>query len=115
MPTRTSAAATIVLGDQDEIDAFEEVGRAFLREVLDLDWDQCLLTDMSSLSDFSICGLPSDRMPSGDNLDAVYDAWDAWVVPEIAMRYSVSLTTTSISLVYLFRQIEAVRKDQTVH
>ena len=48
----------VVFADQDRIDAYEGAAREFFRSVLDMDSDECVVTDESRLSDFSSCGLP---------------------------------------------------------
>lgn len=112
-----SSPLRLVIEGQDGLDAFETVGRPFFQDVLGLSWDDCLLTDGASLSDFSFSGTPEGVLPTGPDatLNAAYDAWDAWVIPEIARRYSVTLESTAIPLIGLFARIEAAARASVVH
>jgi hypothetical protein len=91
--------------EQDRIDAYEATGRRFMSEILEMDWDSILVTDLSALSDFSSCGLPDD-IETGDTLESLYNAWDAWVIPKIEEVFGIRLEKTTILLVDLFDTIE---------
>jgi hypothetical protein len=99
---------------QEQIDAYEETARRFLREVFDMDFESCLLTDLSQLSDFAGTGLPPERASGAQSLAALYDAWDAWVTDTIQTRYRLEQVSPRIHLVELFARIEE-RAAQQVH
>lgn len=94
----------IILAPQDEIQNFEDVASTFFDRVLDLNFDECLITDESRLSDFTGCGLPDSI--EADTLNALYDAWDEWIIGAVREAYGLELNTTSILLIDLFEEIE---------
>jgi hypothetical protein len=99
-----------VFAPQERIDMYESTAREFFRAVLDLDYCECVVTDESRLADFASCGIPDDLADATDSLAALYEAWDAWVVPIICSRYRVVDVSPTVLLVDLFEQIEAVRR-----
>ena len=96
----------VVIAAQERIDDFERTAIEFFRAVLGMDYGECIVTDESRLSDFASCGLPEDIADTTQNLQALYSAWDAWVVPAICSRYGLTETSTTILLVGLFEQNE---------
>ncbi len=94
----------IILAPQEEIKNMEDIASTFFERVLDLNFDECLVTDESRLSDFSGCGLPDSI--EADTLNALYDAWDEWIIGVVYEAYGLKLNTTSILLVDLFEEIE---------
>lgn len=67
------------IAEQDLVDIY----RPEIREILaflGMDLEECLVTDESSISDFSLC-YPASEEPA-DSLDSYMDAvnrWDAWL------------------------------------
>jgi len=90
----------ITFAEQDGVAQFESLAREFLPAILDLNFDETLITDESSLSDF--CGCCDTR--------EAFDAWGAEVLQRIEDRYGVRPTDTGIRLVDLFREIELHRR-----
>ena len=97
---------TVVIAAQERIDDFEPTAVEFFRAVLGMDYGECIVTDESRLSDFASCGLPEDIADTTQSLQALYSAWDAWVVPAICSRYGLEELSTTMLLVDLFEQIE---------
>ncbi|MBE0593887.1 MAG: hypothetical protein IH616_15960 [Gemmatimonadales bacterium] len=97
---------TFEFAPQDHIELYEETARRFLREVLDLNANECAISDESHLSDFSSCGLPDGIAETAGSLDELYATWDAWVLGELKARYGLEYTTTAMPLLTLFRDLE---------
>jgi hypothetical protein len=89
----------ITFAEQDGVAQFESVAREFLPAILGLDFDDTMITDESSLSDF--CGWLETR--------ETFDAWGVKVLQRVEDRYGVRPTDTGIRLVDLFREIERHR------
>lgn len=90
---------------QETIDSFEATAKAFLKQVLNLDADQVLLTDESQLSDFTFSGEFSADM----NLPRreLYRAWDSWVLAKVQQQYpQLGDITVKMKLVDIFWRIE---------
>lgn len=96
----------VVIAAQERIDDFKHTAIEFFRGVLGMDYCECIVTDESRLSDFASCGLPEDIADTTQNLQALYSAWDAWVVPAICSRYGLADLSTTMLLVDLFDAIE---------
>ena len=103
----------VVFAPQDHIELYEETARRFLREVLDLDADECLLTDESYLSDFSRCGMPDEVADRAEGLMDLYAAWDIWVLGQLKSRYGLTYEKTAVPLLVLFRDLEEVWARRT--
>ncbi len=99
----------IVLALQDTIELFEATAREFFRDILDQNFDECLVTDESYLSDWSSCGMPDAEADTAGSLKDLYAAWDLWVLAEIKARFDLEYTTTALSLVQVFRDIESFK------
>jgi len=105
---------TVVVATQDRIELYEATARDFFGRVLDMNYDECLVTDLSALSDFSSCGLPDDH-PETETLEQLYAAWDVWVTAKVREVYGIHLETTAILFVDLFEQIEQMRASVRLH
>lgn len=93
----------ITFAEQDGVAQFESVAREFLPAILGLDFDDTMISDESSLSDF--CGWLETR--------EAFDAWGAKVLQRIEDRYGVRPTDIGILLVDLFRNIQLHRRAGT--
>lgn len=100
--------------EQDLIEQAAPLGREFFTRVLDMDWDECLLTDESALSDFALCGMPAEELPEGKSLAELYALWDTWVLAKIQQEFGVAPARAGIRLVSLLGLIEAHRR-QVMH
>lgn len=104
--------------DAEVIDAYESTGRLFFADVLGMDWDAVLVTDLSTLSDFSTHGMPDElktASPAADSWESLCDEWDAWVIPIIRSKYGIDLEHTALRLVTLFERIESAPKAALRH
>lgn len=104
--------------EQDVIDTLEPVGREVLDKLLSMDWDKCLLTDLSSLSDFTGNGdTPAELQALATR--ATYQeyclAWDAWLLARFEQLYGFRPQSTTTPLVQLLSRIEEARKPQQLH
>lgn len=89
--------------DRSKIEELEETAAAFFQNVLGIPPGACLfMSDESDLDDFAIAGLP-DEAPEGVS-------WDQWVTAQVETLYGITLATTRVNLVSLFRQIEQVTR-----
>jgi len=55
-----AAAGKIKYESSFEIEDYEEIAREFLAEIFDIDYDECFISDKSSLWDFAGCCVPAD-------------------------------------------------------
>lgn len=93
----------IAFAAQDGVDQFESLAREVLPAILGHDFDQTMITDESTLSDF--CGLCETREE--------FDAWERKVLQRVEDRYGVGPPDTGIHLVDLFRDIELHHRATT--
>jgi hypothetical protein len=98
------------LADQTEINARYDIGERFFEDMLALSIHDCMVTDLSALSDFSGCGLPTDLKTDSMSLDQYYAAWRTWVIGKIRTEYGITIENTNIMLVELFGLIRAKRE-----
>lgn len=109
---RSVDASNIVVCEQDLIDTYSALADEFLQDILGMSLDRVLITDESSLSDFSFSGQPEGTLPEHGTLSQLHDAWDAWVVPRVCERYGIEPFKTNIRLVALFEAITAHQRKQ---
>jgi hypothetical protein len=93
----------ITFASQDGIAQFESLARDCLPAILGFDFDEAMVTDESSLSDF--CGWCETREE--------FEAWERKVLNGIEDRYGVRPKDSGIHLVDLFRDIELQRRAGT--
>lgn len=112
--TVTTGSKAVVMAEQFQIEEFDGIATEFFANVLDMDYGDCFVSDDSLLCDFSSCGMPDSLSTNASDLKVLYAAWDKWIIPEIARRYGVELTETTISMVDLFNRITRA-KSVSVH
>lgn len=100
----------ITYAPRDRIDAFGELANEFVREILGLPW--ALMTDESTLSDFSGCGMDTLSDLEGLDDDAHRAFWEKWVVERVCGRYRIEPFSVTISMVQLFERIEGATPVQ---
>jgi hypothetical protein len=93
----------IRFASQDGVAQFEALAREFLPAILGLDFEETMITDESSLSDF--CGWRETREE--------FDAWERKVLNGIEDRYGVRPVDSRVHLVDLFRDVELQRWGST--
>jgi hypothetical protein len=93
----------ITFASQDGIDQFESLVRDCLPAILGFDFDEAMVTDESSLSDF--CGWCETREE--------FEAWERKVLNGIEDRYGVRPPATNVLLVDVCRDIELQRRAST--
>lgn len=105
-----TAKPAIEICEQDHIDDYAAEAREFFHHILGKDFDACLVTDESSLSDFSFSGAPDGVIPEQGTLQECYRAWDNWVLSAISRRYGIEDIKTRIRLLTLF---DRIRRDRS--
>lgn len=98
----------IVIESQDRIEQYEQIARRFFSDVLNCNLDECLITDDSYLNDFSGCGIDNEPNDAWSNLKEFNEAWDAWILNKLKMKYGLEYLTTAMPLLTLFRDLEEV-------
>lgn len=101
----------IEIAEQDLIDSVGPIAAEFFEKVLDLDMSEMLLTDLSSLRDFSFSGLDelNEGRPESATLSECHDYWDSKVIEKIKAVFGLELSSTRISLIELFAKLEALK------
>ena len=92
--------SNITFAEQDGVDQFEALAREFLPTILGYHFDEVMITDESSASDF--CG----RLETREE----FDAWERKVLQRIEDRYGVRPLDSRVHLVDRFRDIELNRR-----
>ena len=93
----------ITFASQDGVEQFESLAREFLPAILGYEFDDVMITDESSPSDF--CGFCETREEFG--------AWERKILQRIEDRYGVRPLDARVRLVDLFRDIELRRSAST--
>ena len=93
----------IKFASQDGVDQFESLAREFLPAILGYEFDDVMITDESSPSDF--CRFCETREE--------FDAWEQKILQRIEDRYGLRPSDARVRLVDLFRDIEVQRRGST--
>jgi hypothetical protein len=104
----------IVMADTDEVDCYEEIAADFLKQIFNLDVDECFFSDESRLSDFSACAVDDDNakiIGEGLSLKEYYAITDNIMVNKINAIYGLDVIATDL-LVAVF---ENIRQKKMLH
>src|SRR5476651_1040782 len=101
---------TFTLAEQTRIDELYRTGERFFSDILGMSIRECLITDLSMLSDFGSCGLPDELIKPSMSSEEIRAIWTQWVIQKIRHKYGITLDSTMIILVDLFDQIRKVRE-----
>jgi hypothetical protein len=101
-------AGRIVFASDDNISDYDNIARDFFNRIFDMDWDDCFVSDESSLSDFAGCGMP-EGMVENLNLDEYYQAGRAYTVNKIMTEYGIEVDDRE----YLVDVFEKIRVKAT--
>jgi len=95
---------------QCQINDFHETGAQFMRDVLGMDYERVVVTDLSELSDFTYSGMPAGSLDTAMPMKDLVATWDKWAIARVQELYGITLTTTVVNLICLFNQIEQSKK-----
>lgn len=95
---------------QCQINDFQKTGAQFMHDVLGMDYECVMVTDLSDLSDYAYSGMPAGALDTSRPLKELTAAWDKWAIARVQELYGITLTTTVVNLVWLFNQIELSTK-----
>lgn len=102
----TSMQPSAIQIDQDLIDELcttPECQQLFER-VIGRSATECLLTDLSALSDFVGCGVDAPKLMNLSYSEYL-DAWDKWAIDKVRAEFGIELERTSITLVRLIERL----------
>lgn len=99
----------IVMEDTTEIDDYEDIAREFLMTIFDQDYDECFISDLSSLSDFSSCCIPDDIDETKvSSMELLQDLGSKLMVRKINETYGLDVEPRDY-LVKVFERLRQVR------
>jgi hypothetical protein len=101
-------AGRIVFMSDDNISDYDTIARDFFNRVFDMSWDDCFVSDESSLSDFAGCGMP-EEMADELNIEDYYSAGRAYTVNKIMTEYGIEVDARE----YLVDVFEKIRVKAT--
>lgn len=100
----------ITVAEDDIIDTYDDIAYPFFSDILDMNYDECLVTDETMLSDFSSCGLPVELSEDINTLPRLYEKWRDYIIEKINNHYNINIDSTHIYLIHLFKQIKQTQK-----
>jgi hypothetical protein len=106
---------TIISIEQGFIETFGDIAGPFFKDILGMDSEKVLLTDLSSLSDFSLSGEYKSNLLASASLNSLYLEWDHWVLNRIEQHYGLTGLKPNTSLLMLFQEIREKRKLVLLH
>ena len=106
---------TFNIVEQDIIDQYEHVAEPFFAQVLGIQYGDFLITDESTLSDFSMSNLPPKAIPPRASYKDTLALWDAHMKKKIRECFGIEVSTTTVRLVDLFQRIDVNLLRPTLH
>ncbi len=110
-------ASALLLVEQDLIDTVTLTPQcaALFEDVLGRNVSDCLLTDLSTLSDFTGSGMPAD--PANDVLDYrdYCRAWDRWVLDRIEQVFGVRIERTTLTFIQIVERLTQAQLVPTLN
>jgi len=97
----------ITFASTDEIEDHEKVATEFLKKIFKLNYDECFVSDESTLSDFSTCVL-SDDAAEGLSYEEAVKLSRSIMKHKIEQQYGIE-TSPHDTLVSVFEQIRRIR------
>ena len=103
-----AAEGRIVYAPSDDVEDYEDIARDFLQKIFKINYDECFISDESSLADFSGCGMPEEYDTEDLTPEQYYALGDVVMVRTINENYGIDVTRRD-RLVDVF---ERIRKQQ---
>ena len=100
--------------DQDLIDGYAAEAQDFFEKIFGMDAEQVLLTDESSMSDFSFRGVPMPCLDEDYTLRQLNAIWDERILAKVEQTYGLELTRTTDTLIVVFEQLRQLAKPRTL-
>lgn len=101
--------------EQDLVNQYDHVAEPFFSKVLGMDFGDCIITDESELSDFTMTNLPDEAVPPQATHCEVRQIWDSYVTRRIQECFGIEVSSTVIRLVDLFQSIEESSHPRVLH
>jgi hypothetical protein len=97
------AASRVIVMEQDLIDSIENdpLFVKLFEQVLDMHPSDCLLTDLSSLSDFLPNGMPALANAKELTYSEHVALWDEYAIAKVTEIFGVTLKSTTLPLIQL--------------
>lgn len=98
----------IVYAPSDEVEDYDEIARDFLKRIFDINFDECFISDESSLADFAGCGMPEEYDTSELTIEQYYALGKVVMVRTINENYGIDVSPNDL-LVDVFERIRKHR------
>ena len=106
---KAAAEGKITYAGSDEIEDYEDIAREFLMTIFNVDYDECFISDESSLSDFAGCCVPEEIDESKvSTMELLQDLGKRLMVRKINETYGLDVDPHDY-LVKVFEQLRQVR------
>lgn len=112
---------TKIIIEQDTVDFYVREAQDFFTKILDTNYDEVLITDLSCLSDFNGRGFGEDSAEKDEfyklinseessSYSDILDFWDNFIINKIKNTYGVEISSTNIKLIDIFSQLSDLKK-----
>jgi hypothetical protein len=105
---KAAAEGKIVYASSDDVEDYEEIAREFLQKIFKINYDECFISDESSLADFSGCGMPDSEEIEKLTLEQHYALGKVVMVRTINENYGIDVSPNDL-LVDVFERIRKHR------
>jgi hypothetical protein len=105
---KAAAEGKITYAEVYEIENYEDIAREFLKTMFDINYDECFISDESSLSDFATCCIPDEVDNSSMDWPTLADIGRAAMVKKIDETYGLTVQPWD----YLIEVFDRIRRNR---
>lgn len=105
---KAAAEGRIVYASSDNVEDYDGIARDFLQKIFKINYDECFISDESSLADFSGCGMPEEYDTKDLTMEQYYALGNVVMVRTINENYGVDVDPHDL-LVDVFERIRKQR------
>jgi hypothetical protein len=108
---KTKDGWKIVMADTDVVEDYADIAREFLERIFSINYDECFISDESTLSDFAGCAVPEDSVADNITMDEYYDIGRKYTIEKVSAVYNLDVHIHD----YLFKVFEQIKLSRTNH
>jgi hypothetical protein len=108
---KAAAEGRITYAETLDIEDYEDIAREFLKNMFDIEYDECFISDESTLSDFASCCVPNDVAIETFTLQEYYSIGREHMVKKIEETYGLTVQPWD----YLVTVFSRIRYQRIAH
>ena len=108
---KLAAEGKITYAETFEIESYEDIAREFLKTMFDVEYDECFISDESTLNDFATCCIPEDVETKGMSMAELNQVAKDIMLKKLNATYGIDAEPWD----YLIVVFDRIRKQRIAH